>query len=65
MEFVVVKTKRFVSRKSFAESSVCLNLFFRFENIGIFLTFFLFFLFVCARSLTKPFFRPSQPGSCA
>jgi len=20
---------------------------------------------VCARSLTKPFFRPSQPGSCA
>ena len=24
-----------------------------------------FFGFVCARSLTKPFFRPSQPGSCA
>jgi len=24
-----------------------------------------FFLCVCARSLTKPFFRPSKPGSCA
>jgi len=27
--------------------------------------FFLFFFCVCARSRTKPFFRPSQPGSCA
>jgi len=35
--------------------------FFRFVNIGVFLTFF----FVCARSLTKPFLRTSQPGSYA
>ena len=35
-------------------------LFFRFVNIGFFAD-----LFLCARSLTKPFFRPSQPGSCA
>jgi len=31
--------------------------------ISVFPEFFL--LCVCARSLTKPFFRPSQPGSCA
>ena len=37
--------------------------FFRFVNIGFFWRF--VFLCVCARSLTKPFFHPSQPGSCA
>jgi len=36
--------------------------FFRFVNIGFSWH---FCCFVCARSLTKPFFRPSQPGSCA
>jgi len=34
--------------------------FFRFVKISFFLTF-----FFCARSLTKPYFRPPQPGSCA
>jgi len=41
---------------------MCSNLFFRFVNLGFFLR---FFFCVCARSLTKPWFRPSQPGSCA
>jgi len=38
--------------------------FFRFVNIG-FIWHFFCFCFVCARTVTKPFFRPSQPGSCA
>ena len=43
--------------------ALCARIFsFRFVNIGFFLT--LFFC-VCARSLTKPFFRLSQPDSCA
>ena len=33
---------------------------FRIANIGVF-----WFFFLCARSLTKPFSRSSQPGSCA
>jgi len=42
--------------------ALCARIFsFRFVNIGFFLT---FFFCVCARSLTKPFFRLSQPGSC-
>jgi len=36
---------------------------FRFVNIGFSWRFFCFG--VCARSLTKPFFCPPQPGSCA
>jgi len=44
---------------------LCARIFsFRFVNIG-FVSGFFFFVFVCARSLTKPFFRLSQPGSCA
>jgi len=42
--------------------ALCPNFFFRFVNIGFFWH---FFLCVCARSLTKPFFSPSQPGSYA
>ena len=43
--------------------TLCARIFsFRFVNIGFFLT---FCFGVRARSLTKPFFRLSQPGSCA
>ena len=46
---------------SFAASFKSSNLIFGFVNIG----FSDIFCFVCARSLTKPFFRLSQPGSSA
>jgi len=45
--------------------ALCAEIFsFRFANIG-FVSEFFFFVFVSARSLTKPFLRLSQPGSCA
>ena len=45
--------------------ALCARIFsFRFVHIGFVSDFFLC-VCVCARSLTEPFFRLSQPGSCA
>ena len=43
-------------------AALCARIFF-FRFVNICFSWHLFF--VCARSLTKPFFRPYQPGSCA
>ena len=58
VEVLLLLRKKYSS--SFAGSSMCSNLLLRFVNFGFFQLF-----LVYARSLTKPFFRPSQPGSCA
>ena len=45
------------------QEAQCARIFsFRFVNISFVSEFFLFWVCVCARSLTKPFFRLSQPG---
>jgi len=58
VEVLLLLRKKYSS--SFAGSSMCSNLLLRFVNFGFFQLF-----LVYARSLTKPFFRPSQHGSCA
>jgi len=60
-ELMLLVLLRKKQSSSFAGSSMCLILFFRFVNIGFYWQFFL----VCERSLTKPFSRLSGPGSCA